>query len=254
MNNYIDYATYKAKKADCSSGVTAFAIRDALDRAIMEDRLRNFTPIVVPSGYWNDQLESVALGETIHFNVDPKTKSEEKHMDMPTIIDLIGKYMRKAHCKKGEAIRRISEVFDYAEHHIARDISREKAINNGTLKAPIDTLHDYWLDFYHDLDKMSVEKAEKKVLIARFNQRFTRTSTNRYRIKDVIFNNPATIIFWEDGDKTVAKCKEGETYSPEVGVMVCYFKKVITAVYWESPNKALGLLSEIATFNTKGGK
>ena len=31
-------------------------------------------------------------------------------------------------------------------------------------------------------------------------------------IKKVIYNNPATIICWEDGTKTVVKCSEGDTY------------------------------------------
>lgn len=32
-------------------------------------------------------------------------------------------------------------------------------------------------------------------------------------IKKVIFNPPATIVFWLDGTKTVVKCKEGEEFS-----------------------------------------
>lgn len=32
-------------------------------------------------------------------------------------------------------------------------------------------------------------------------------------IDKVIFNPPATIVFWKDGTKTVVKCKEGEEFS-----------------------------------------
>ena len=32
-------------------------------------------------------------------------------------------------------------------------------------------------------------------------------------IKKVIFNDPATIVLWDDGTKTVVKCSEGDTYS-----------------------------------------
>lgn len=28
---------------------------------------------------------------------------------------------------------------------------------------------------------------------------------------NVIFHNPATIVFWDDGDKTVVKCQPGDT-------------------------------------------
>ena len=45
-------------------------------------------------------------------------------------------------------------------------------------------------------------------------------------IRKVIFNDPATIVFWEDGTKTVVKCKEGDTYSKETGLALCITKKV----------------------------
>lgn len=46
-------------------------------------------------------------------------------------------------------------------------------------------------------------------------------------IKDVIFNNPATIVLWKDGTKTVVKCQEGDTYSKELGLAMCISKKYL---------------------------
>jgi hypothetical protein len=46
-------------------------------------------------------------------------------------------------------------------------------------------------------------------------------------IKDVIFNNPATIVFWTDGTKTVVKCQEDDIYSEEVGLALCFAKKAL---------------------------
>lgn len=37
-------------------------------------------------------------------------------------------------------------------------------------------------------------------------------------IKQVIFNGPATIVYWKDGCKTVVKCQEGTTNDPEKGL------------------------------------
>lgn len=34
-----------------------------------------------------------------------------------------------------------------------------------------------------------------------------------FAIDKVLFNPPATIVFWLDGTKTVVKCKEGEEFS-----------------------------------------
>lgn len=44
------------------------------------------------------------------------------------------------------------------------------------------------------------------------------------RIQNVIFNAPATIVFWTDGSKTVVKC-ENEEYDPEKGLAMAIVKK-----------------------------
>ena len=46
------------------------------------------------------------------------------------------------------------------------------------------------------------------------------------KIKRIIFNPPATVIFWEDGTKTVVKCAEDDEFNPETGVAMCYMKKI----------------------------
>ena len=45
-------------------------------------------------------------------------------------------------------------------------------------------------------------------------------------IDKVIFNPPATIVFWKDGTKTVVKCKEGEEFSEWAGIALCLAKKL----------------------------
>ena len=44
-------------------------------------------------------------------------------------------------------------------------------------------------------------------------------------IKNVKFNGPATVVFWEDGTKTIVKCQDGDDYSEEVGLAMCIVKK-----------------------------
>ena len=46
-------------------------------------------------------------------------------------------------------------------------------------------------------------------------------------IKKVIFNDPATIVLWGDGTKTVVKCSEGDTYSEWSGLAFCICKKLM---------------------------
>lgn len=47
-----------------------------------------------------------------------------------------------------------------------------------------------------------------------------------FAIEKVIFNPPATIVFWLDGTKTVVKCKEGEEFSEWAGIALCLAKKL----------------------------
>ena len=46
------------------------------------------------------------------------------------------------------------------------------------------------------------------------------------KIKNVIFNKPATIVFWADGTKTVVKC-EHEDFDPEKGLAMAIVKKTM---------------------------
>lgn len=73
--------------------------------------------------------------------------------------------------------------------------------------------HDVELDriFYH-------------ILNSRYG---IRTATTNYipEIKNVIFNDPATIVFWEDGTKTVVKCQPGDSFDPEKGLAMAITKK-----------------------------
>lgn len=47
------------------------------------------------------------------------------------------------------------------------------------------------------------------------------------QIESVRFNNPATIVFWNDGTKTVVKAQPGEPYDPEKGLAMAISKKAL---------------------------
>lgn len=46
-------------------------------------------------------------------------------------------------------------------------------------------------------------------------------------IKKIISNDPATVILWEDGTKTMAKCQDCDEFDFEKGVLICSLKKLI---------------------------
>lgn len=61
------------------------------------------------------------------------------------------------------------------------------------------------------------------------------------KIKRVIFNNPATIILWDDNTKTIVKA-ENETFDPEKGLAMAITKKALgnEGNYYNELKKYLG--------------
>lgn len=49
-------------------------------------------------------------------------------------------------------------------------------------------------------------------------------------INRIIFNNPATIVYWADGTKTVVKTHD-EEFSEEHGLAMAFAKKVLETSY-----------------------
>lgn len=50
---------------------------------------------------------------------------------------------------------------------------------------------------------------------------------NSFEVKDILVNGPATIVFWGDGTKTVAKCGPEDLYDVEKAVAMCFMKKAL---------------------------
>lgn len=46
------------------------------------------------------------------------------------------------------------------------------------------------------------------------------------RIKQVMFNGPATIVYWSDNTKTIVKCMEDEEFDPEKGLAMAICKRL----------------------------
>ena len=60
---------------------------------------------------------------------------------------------------------------------------------------------------------------------------------NRVKPKKVIINDPATVVFFDDGSKVVAKAEHGDEYDPLFGIMDCALRKVgrnrVSTHLWE---------------------
>lgn len=62
-----------------------------------------------------------------------------------------------------------------------------------------------------------------------------------FKIEKVIYNDPATIVFWKDGTKTVVKACLDDEYDPEKGLAMAISKKALgnKGNYYETFKKAL---------------
>ena len=80
---------------------------------------------------------------------------------------------------------------------------------------------DPWGDYMMAISKRSYAKKDVEANWEPFNIRFA-----DIKVEKVIFNNPATIIFWSDNTKTVVKCDNDDIFDPETGFYIACAKKL----------------------------
>lgn len=68
-------------------------------------------------------------------------------------------------------------------------------------------------------------------------------------IDRVVFSGPATIVFWEDGTKTVVKCAKDQTCERYAGFIAACAKKM-----FGSTSRAKAIMNELATEEIPKGK
>ena len=71
-------------------------------------------------------------------------------------------------------------------------------------------------------DEKNYLENDIKALGRAYNEMYKQKALNR--IEKVIFNDPATIVFWNDGTKTVVKCGKDDTFDPEKGLAMAISK------------------------------
>lgn len=76
-----------------------------------------------------------------------------------------------------------------------------------------------------------LDKLELNITYNKKKQKNKPYIPKQLRIKKRIFNNPATIVYWEDGTKTIVKCMNEDTYDRDVGLAMCICKKVLGTNY-----------------------
>lgn len=104
------------------------------------------------------------------------------------------------------------DIVDNIKEKIIYNVNKETIIDNKNKEAATETQSD------------SISKCIKRDL-KEYN--FKGSIDLQSLIKDVKFNPPATIVFWNDGTKTVVKSSEFDDYDPEKGFMLCVMKYLL---------------------------
>ena len=78
-------------------------------------------------------------------------------------------------------------------------------------------MRSYTFSFDVDDFKKSLENAAHQLEL--------QEAVRRPKITKVIHNDPATVVKWTDGTKTVVKCGEHDKYDPEKGLAMAMAKK-----------------------------
>lgn len=85
--------------------------------------------------------------------------------------------------------------------------------------------------FWIDVDNLVLQKDGYSYVAARGIKKTWYNTIPPLRrvaeIKKVIFNNPATIILWSDGSKTIVKCSDDEAFDEEKGLAMAISKKLL---------------------------
>ena len=82
-----------------------------------------------------------------------------------------------------------------------------------------------------DAENFTIETGPNTVPIVELAGRFIRENITENRgrknaqLQKVVFHDPATIVYWTDGTKTVVKCQPGDTFDPLKGFLMAFFKK-----------------------------
>ena len=81
------------------------------------------------------------------------------------------------------------------------------------------------IDWYISLDEKDTRPHPKKVHYGKDASAMKKDT--RPHPKKVIFSGPATTILWTDGTKTTVKCSDEDVWENEVGIAMCYLKKLL---------------------------
>lgn len=143
----------------------------------------------------------------------------------------------------------ILELDNIPEPRLLKDIREAKIALNSI----------YGTDYVNSVESLA-EDMERFNICPPIGKKYVPKSEMLNKIKNVIFNKPATIVFWADGTKTVVKC-ENEDFDPEKGLAMAIVKKTMADNHsyyneifkkWLPKEESVATLGDLFTDKKKG--
>ena len=155
-------------------------------------------------------------------------------LDHPSVkvceVDIFKMYDVKQHCIRIKGIPHVTGIWTCVLHPSSDDICKiEKDIDTMVsciiegLTECHQELHTSGATRYLTAEELRYIDHDADILYKVMCA--IKENTNNMDIKKVIFNNPATIVLWEDGTKTVVKRQKGERWDKEKGLAMAIVKK-----------------------------
>ena len=64
------------------------------------------------------------------------------------------------------------------------------------------------------------------IIKSNFAKDFPTVEIIKPKVKKIIFNDPCTIVIWNDNTKTIVKCQKGDKFDEEKGLAIAMCKKL----------------------------
>lgn len=187
---------------------------------------RDWADVLTDSARYIHMQRSRCSGKTLWLSSATSFADKQWLKEPPTPYELIADDLED--CEKGVPNMKLgfSSIGQlYIQNTTTGEVTRFDGVKNFT---QIDPNGYFDTDMVMTKEEMQyclndvavTEKLFKEEKVMRFN-------SCKPTIKNVIFNNPATIVMWSDGTKTVVKCGENDDFDPEKGIAMCCMKKLL---------------------------
>lgn len=108
----------------------------------------------------------------------------------------------------------------------SRYYMREKSFNAGLENWVSYKIDDILKEHKDEIIDAAAEKLAERQKVD-YSKLYVSMFWEMPNIKNVIFNDPATIVFWADGTKTVVQCQDDDIFDPEKGLAMAITKKAL---------------------------